>query len=117
MLGARPASLFVSAFAPDDGYPFPHVHRSIEELFLVLEGEIEFRLGDRHIVAAAGAGVWIPAGTAHAFHNPGHADARVAITVSPPAALSMILEVGRAAPDRERMDEVLRRYDSYLLRT
>src|ERR1044072_8834810 len=50
-----------------DGGPPPHVH-PIDEWFSVLEGAIEFRVGDEPPMrATAGDSVWIPRGTVHRF--------------------------------------------------
>jgi uncharacterized cupin superfamily protein len=38
---------FDSRMPPGGGFPFPHLHDAYEEVFYVLEGEIEYLLGDR----------------------------------------------------------------------
>lgn len=44
-----------------------HVHRNEDETWYVLDGEIEFIIGDEHRIGTAGAVVYIPRGTAHTF--------------------------------------------------
>jgi quercetin dioxygenase-like cupin family protein len=61
-----------------------HVHRSIEEIFYVVEGELDLRVGDRVQRASPGTFMFVPKGAPHAFSNPGSAPAKVLLVVSPP---------------------------------
>ncbi len=45
----------------------PHLHEAADEVFYVLDGEIELLLGDRLEVARKGALAFIPRGTVHGF--------------------------------------------------
>lgn len=56
--------------------PGPHFHTAHVDSFYVLSGELEFRLGDNTVRAPAGTFVLVPAGTVHAFTNPGPGSAR-----------------------------------------
>ena len=47
--------------------PPPHVHRDREELFFVLEGEVDFTLGSDVTAATAGSLLFIPRGAIHGF--------------------------------------------------
>jgi quercetin dioxygenase-like cupin family protein len=80
-IGASVSIIAVDA-APGTG---PRLHRHpYEELFVVLEGEATFTLGDAQHVARAGEVVVAPAGVAHAFVNTGSTRLRqVDIHVSP----------------------------------
>jgi mannose-6-phosphate isomerase-like protein (cupin superfamily) len=49
--------------------PGPHSHDANEELFYVIEGTMTFLVGDRHVDAAAGTFLRIPAGVTHDFEN------------------------------------------------
>jgi thiamine-phosphate pyrophosphorylase len=51
----------------------PHVHRVHTDVFYVLEGELEFRLGDETVRVPAGSCVAAPPGVVHGFRNPGGA--------------------------------------------
>jgi mannose-6-phosphate isomerase-like protein (cupin superfamily) len=64
--------------------PPPHLHRAMEEAFVVLEGELTLRLGDREVVAGPGAFVQVARGTPHAFAN--RAGVRQGHQVAPAAA-------------------------------
>lgn len=47
--------MFRSCFPPGTGMPFLHLHRSYEEAFHVLAGEVQFQLGANEIYAQAQA--------------------------------------------------------------
>lgn len=64
--GGQQFGVFESVLPPGAG-AFAHRHRSYEEAFYVLEGEIEYCLDERLMTAAAGACVFVAAGVAHAF--------------------------------------------------
>jgi quercetin dioxygenase-like cupin family protein len=47
--------------------PPPHTHSRDDEAFYLLEGEIEFYIGNHHIHAKAGSFVFAPRGIMHSF--------------------------------------------------
>lgn len=72
---------------PDGGGPPPHRH-DFEEMFTILEGEIEFTFrGEKH-VARAGSTVNVPANAPHNFRNVSGAPARMLCMCTPPARTS-----------------------------
>jgi quercetin dioxygenase-like cupin family protein len=56
---------------PKGSGPPPHIHERYDEGFFIIDGEIEYTVGDgddrQTITAKAGGSVWIPRGTVHAF--------------------------------------------------
>jgi thiamine-phosphate pyrophosphorylase len=54
----------------------PHVHRVHADVFYVLEGELELRLGDETVRVPAGSCVGAPQPLLHGFRNPGEVPAR-----------------------------------------
>ena len=62
----------------------PHLHRTTDEAFYVLEGTFGFQVGDRTLEVPAGALVFVPRGVEHAFWNGGTTEAKLLSTVSPP---------------------------------
>jgi mannose-6-phosphate isomerase-like protein (cupin superfamily) len=80
------------------GFPFAHVHDEYDEVFYVLEGEIEYRIGEAWTAAPAGSTICIPRGVVHAFRNSGERPARHLVVHAPVAPLGMIEEVGQAEP-------------------
>ncbi len=66
-----------------DGPP-QHIHKTEDEAFYVLEGEINILLGERTIKATAGSFVLVPRGTVHAFSRVGQEPAKFLVIFSPP---------------------------------
>ena len=54
----------------------PHTHRVHADVFYVLQGELELRLGDETVRVPAGSCVGAPQGLVHGFRNPGDVPAR-----------------------------------------
>ena len=105
----------MEAFVPPGGGPPPHVHRREDETFYLLEGEIEFLLGDETVVAGAGDFVNVPRGTVHRFRNAGAETARMVLTFTPAGIEGFFRETLEAAsagsPDvPDNIDEVAARY-------
>jgi quercetin dioxygenase-like cupin family protein len=82
------------ATVPPGGGPPPHVHRREEEGFYILEGEITFQVGEKHIVASAGMFANMPVGVPHSFKNESDRPARMLITVAPGGLEQMFFEFG-----------------------
>lgn len=72
----------------------PHVHRSTDETYRVLEGEMEVLDGGRTFTAGAGSVVYIPKGTLHAWRNAAASPARALMLVTPAGFEGVIEEVG-----------------------
>jgi quercetin dioxygenase-like cupin family protein len=94
-----------------------HVHERLEETWYVLDGELEFQLGDETVRAPAGATVFVPPQVPHAFANRGDAPARFLLILSPPThdryfdELAEILAVD-GAPDSDAIADLRGRYDT-----
>jgi quercetin dioxygenase-like cupin family protein len=74
---ARPElSLIEGDVEPDDEVR-PHLHRGHSDSFYVLEGQLEFRIGDEVVIAPAGSFVLAPPGVVHGFRNVSGERARV----------------------------------------
>jgi mannose-6-phosphate isomerase-like protein (cupin superfamily) len=108
--------MFESSFPPGTGMPFLHLHRSYEEGFYVLAGEVQFQLGSDEVYAGLGSAILIPAGVPHCFRNAGSDDVRWLVITAPPAAVTLIEQVSKVVPgDLDRLAELFDRYDSELL--
>jgi quercetin dioxygenase-like cupin family protein len=75
-----------------DGPP-QHIHKTEEEAFYVLEGEVNVQIGDQTIRGTAGSFVLIPRGTVHTFRNAGSTPAKLLGIVSPPGFEQFFIEV------------------------
>lgn len=80
--------------APGAPAPLDHVHRSFDEVFYIIDGEFEFRVGDRVVRAGPGAVVSVPRGSANTFKNCGDANGRVLILAAPGRAAQMLEDIG-----------------------
>jgi quercetin dioxygenase-like cupin family protein len=105
----------MEAIVPAGGGPPPHIHRNEDETFYVIEGEVEFLLGDRLIKGTAGDFVNVPRGTVHRFHNAGSAQARLIVTFTPAGIEKFFEETLERAthPDQlppDNVQEVAARY-------
>jgi mannose-6-phosphate isomerase-like protein (cupin superfamily) len=108
--------MFRSSFPPGTGMPFLHLHRSYEEAFYVIEGEVRFQLATNEIHASAGSAVLIPAGVPHCFRNTGAGNVDWIVVTAPALAVTLIEEVGAIAPgDLDLLAELFERHDSELL--
>ena len=83
----------VEAFVePNGAVAAAHVHPQQEELFEVLDGELEFRIRKETIVARRGDRVLVPAGTPHRFRNVCDQTAHFRCTVSPARGFEQLIE-------------------------
>ena len=98
---------------PGGGFQIPHWHEDLDEVFYVLEGEIEFLLDGHWRRAVAGSTVFVPAGTAHAFRNASGRPARQLVVGSAEVA-ELIAELGDHP--RERWEEIHERHRSHYVK-
>jgi mannose-6-phosphate isomerase-like protein (cupin superfamily) len=97
--------------------PPPHIHHAHEEVFYVLEGELEFLAGKETVRARAGTFVMVPIGDLHTFSNPTDQPARFLNTFTPPRyihyfeEMSQLLQAG-VAPSSSQLTELMARYDT-----
>ena len=62
--------------APGDFVP-PHLHKTEDEIFYVLEGTMWYELGGESVTAPAGTFIHVPRGIVHGFRNIGSRPARI----------------------------------------
>jgi quercetin dioxygenase-like cupin family protein len=72
----------IDMVVPPGGGPGPHRH-DFEEMFTILEGEIELTFRGATSVAGPGTTINVPANAPHRFHNAGDRTARVLCLCSP----------------------------------
>ena len=78
---------------PPGGGPPPHRH-DFEELFTVLEGEIEVTFRGEHSTARAGQVINVPANAPHQFQNKSDRAARLLCLCAPAGQEKFFLEIG-----------------------
>ena len=69
-------SLLDVTFDPGSGVD-PHFHKGHSDSFYVLEGELEFHVGDEILHATPGSYVLAPPAVVHSFRNVGNTPARM----------------------------------------
>jgi quercetin dioxygenase-like cupin family protein len=89
----------IDMHVPPGGGPPPHRH-DFEEMFTVLEGEVELSFRGEHSVARTGETVNVPANAPHAFTNASGRPVRLLCLCSPPGQEEFFLEVGEPVATR-----------------
>ena len=95
-----------------------HIHSKIEEIFYVVEGEVQIRVGERLLNAHAGDFVLVPPGVAHGIGNSSGSSAKALILISPAGVHERYFEelaeilAKPGAPDIQAISELRQRYDT-----
>jgi mannose-6-phosphate isomerase-like protein (cupin superfamily) len=102
--------------APGAGPP-PHVHgNGLHEVWYLIEGELEFLLGNETAAAGPGTFVHVPPDIVHGYANRGQVPARFVGIISPAWGLKMFEEMGEAALPQEGDHQTKQRYVEMLAR-
>jgi quercetin dioxygenase-like cupin family protein len=96
----------MEALVPPGGGPPPHIHTREDETFYLLEGNVEFLLGEEIIVAGPGDFVNVPRGTVHRFRNTGTETARLVLTFTPAGIERWFKETLKRAPNDVKVEDV-----------
>jgi quercetin dioxygenase-like cupin family protein len=83
----------IDMYVPPGGGPPPHRHE-FEEMFTILDGEIELTFRGETLTAHAGETVNIPANAAHVFTNASDQPARLLCMCSPAGQEEFFVAVG-----------------------
>ncbi len=89
----------IDMHVPPGGGPPPHRH-DFEEMFTVLEGEIEATFRGQHSTVRAGETINIPANSPHQFQNKSKQTARLLCLCSPAGMEEFFMEIGVPVPTR-----------------
>ena len=89
----------IDMYVPRGGGPPPHRH-DFEELFTILDGEIEATFRGEKMVVKAGETLNIPANAPHSFTNASDTPARLLCLCSPAMQEEFFLEIGDLVPTR-----------------
>ncbi|HST78506.1 MAG TPA: cupin domain-containing protein [Verrucomicrobiae bacterium] len=109
-------SLIEQSYRPGAGVPL-HFHTQEDAVFYMIEGHMDFVVGDRRISADAGATVLLPRGVPHASRA-GERGARALVTLFPAGGEKMFLELHAIAPgdpDREKAKAVCKKFGVHFL--
>ena len=96
------------------GFHLPaHRHRSMAEIFYILDGEVTFSFQDESVVATSGTTVTVPAGTRHEVACP--LGGRLVTIFTPGGFEHYLAELAALTPaqfeDADRMRQLAERYD------
>jgi uncharacterized cupin superfamily protein len=86
-------------YVPPGGGPPPHRH-DFEEMFTVLDGEVQVTFRGQTIVAQAGQTINVPANAPHAFTNAAEAPARLLCLCAPAGQEEFFTLVGQPVATR-----------------
>jgi quercetin dioxygenase-like cupin family protein len=89
----------IDMLIPPGGGPPPHRH-DFEEMFSLVEGELEFTFRGEKLTVRAGETVNIPANAPHAFTNASSKSARLLCMCTPAGQEEFFLEVGDLVPSQ-----------------
>jgi mannose-6-phosphate isomerase-like protein (cupin superfamily) len=109
--GGQDPVTVIEATSTDRDWALRHSH-PWDELTYVVEGTMEFRVGDQHAVGGPGTLVSLPRGVPHTLRVPEGAARYLMITVGAPS-LDFLKEVGRAyaeGPTRDKLLEIAGRH-------
>jgi mannose-6-phosphate isomerase-like protein (cupin superfamily) len=89
-----------------------HLHRSDDEVWIVLEGRLGFRVGDEEREVGAGESILVARGTPHSYWNPAAEPARYLLVMTP--RIHRLIEALHAG-DRSDWAAIFEEHDSELL--
>lgn len=83
---------------PQNSTP-PHIHSREAEAFFIEDGDVEFQLGDRTLVATSGTFVHSPPGQRHQITNVGSQPAKVLCWATPAGVEKFFAAIGTKVED------------------
>lgn len=89
----------IDMHVPPGGGPPPHRH-DFEEMFTILDGEVELTFRGEHLVVSAGETVNVPANAPHSFHNASGSAVRLLCLCSPAGQEKFFAAVGTPVASR-----------------
>jgi quercetin dioxygenase-like cupin family protein len=75
--------LGTNCLEPGQSQP-PHEHAGADKVYIVMEGEGRFMVGEEIYEAGPGHVVWAPAGVPHGVENAGQARLTLLVAIAPP---------------------------------
>ena len=98
---------------PGVGIP-PHVHENEDEVFQVLEGQVEMSIGDEKTTLTAGDIIFCPKGIPHSWKVVGDQKARAMLNIFPAGLEAMFEELSQlpsGPPDLEKVGQICGKYN------
>jgi quercetin dioxygenase-like cupin family protein len=104
--------LALNNYPPGAGVPV-HVHSREDEVFHILQGEVEITLGGQVFTAGAGQSASLPRGIPHAWKAVGTEDVKFILVTTPSGMEDMFRELSAlppGPPDMPMIVSICRRY-------
>lgn len=98
---------------PGIGIP-PHVHENEDEVFQVLSGQVEMRVGNQTTILKAGDLIFCPKGVPHSWKVVGEEKARAMLSIFPAGLEGMFTELSElpaGPPDMEKVTAICGKYN------
>lgn len=90
-----------------------HVHQFEDENFQVMEGEVEFEIGNDTVTLKSGDMIYLPKNQPHAIRNSGSVTAKVRLNIVPAGLEEMFKELNdlpSGEPDLQKVTEICGKY-------
>lgn len=87
--------------APGGGPP-PHIHHREDETFQILEGEYEFTVAGKTILAKQGDTLFAPRGIPHTYRYVGKTPGRLMTVITPAGFEGFFEEIGAMTPQEQQ---------------
>ena len=84
------------------GGPPPHIHHREDETFQILEGEYEFTVGDKRILANKGTTIFAPRGIPHTYRYAGQLPGRLMCVITPAGFEGVFEAKGTLNPQQQQ---------------
>jgi quercetin dioxygenase-like cupin family protein len=84
------------------GGPPPHIHHNEDETFQILEGDYEFTVGGKTIMAKPGTTLFAPRGVAHTYRYLGQTAGRLMCTITPSGFEGFFEEIGSMSSEEQQ---------------
>jgi quercetin dioxygenase-like cupin family protein len=90
-----------------------HIHINEDELFTILEGEVEFKLGEKTEILTGGDFIFLPRDIPHSFKVIGTKNAKTIVTLTPAGLENMFEELSQlpaGPPDFAKVAQICNNY-------
>jgi quercetin dioxygenase-like cupin family protein len=84
------------------GGPPPHIHQREDETFQVLEGEYEFMVGGKTMVAGPGTTLFAPRGVPHTYRYAGKNTGKLMVVLTPGGFENFFEEINTLTPQQQQ---------------
>jgi quercetin dioxygenase-like cupin family protein len=84
------------------GGPPPHIHHREDETFQILEGEYEFQIAGKTLIARPGTTLFAPRGIPHTYRYLGQTPGRLMCVITPAGFEGFFEEIGALSPSQQQ---------------